>query len=93
MRQELRDSLRLRGILEKTDPQVRINRWAPNVSEGVYSIPDSRVGTIAIDVTLTAKTKTTPQIRRFFDSDFRPVAVVIIRPRQLGPNSAYIIKR
>lgn len=35
----------------------------------------------------------TPQVRGFFSSDFKPSAVIIVRPTQLGPNSSYAIAR
>jgi len=44
-------------------------------------------------VTLSRKTMTTPQVRGFFNSDFKPDAVVIVRPSQLGPNSTYAISK
>lgn len=74
---------------------VQVNRRAYDTSESssTYTIPDSRVGRIAIDVTLTRKTYTgTPQMRGFFNSDFKPTATVIIRPSQLGKGSTYVIK-
>jgi hypothetical protein len=54
---------------------------------------DSRVGRLAIDVSLTAKTSGSAQIQGFFRSDFQPEAVIIIRPSQLGPNHTYLIPR
>ena len=58
-----------------------------------YRIPDARVGNIAFDVTLTQKTLRTGQIRGFFNADFRPDAVIIIRPRQLGGTYTYAITK
>jgi hypothetical protein len=58
-----------------------------------FTKPDVRVGNLAIDFTLSPKTAKSPQIRGFFNSDFKPPSVAIIRPAQLGPKSSYIIKR
>jgi hypothetical protein len=44
-------------------------------------------------VTLSRKTVKSSQIRGFFNADFRPQLVVIIRPRQLGWGSSYIINK
>jgi hypothetical protein len=44
-------------------------------------------------VTLTRKTLATAQVRGFFNTDFRPSRVVIIRPRQEGADHAYAIQR
>ncbi len=74
---------------------IRVNNRAYD-SSGVnptYRIPDARVGNLAFDFSLTAKTSSDPQIRGFFDADFKPVGVVIVRPNQLGNNSSYIIWR
>lgn len=62
-------------------------------TDRTYRIPDARVGTVAFDVTLTEKTLRTPQVRGFFNADFRPDIVVIIRPSQLGGSYTYAIKR
>lgn len=51
------------------------------------------VGNIAFDVTLSRKTLAIPQVRGFFNGDFKPDAVIIVRPTQLGPNSTYAISR
>jgi hypothetical protein len=74
---------------------IRVNRREYDTSkpETTYRRPDARVGNIAYDVTLSRKTLKNPQVRGFFNADFRPEAVVIIRPRQLGPGNSYIITR
>lgn len=71
--------------------QVRVNSRASNTPEGRYTVPDSRVGDVAFDVSLTAKTLRTQQIQDFFRSDFRPSIVVIVRPRALGADATYAI--
>jgi hypothetical protein len=81
------------GIPVKPGQSVQANRRAYNTPEQSYTVPDSRVGDIAFDVTLTAKNLGTPQVRNFFKSDFQPRAVVIVRPSQLGRNSTYLITR
>lgn len=62
-------------------------------SDPTYRIPDARVGNVAFDVTISRKTLATPQVRGFFNSDFEPDVVLIVRPTQLGPNSTYAISR
>jgi hypothetical protein len=62
-------------------------------SDKSYRIPDARIANIAFDVSLTKKTLGTAQVRGFFNADFGPDWVIIVRPRQLGANSTYIIKR
>jgi hypothetical protein len=92
VRRRKRDFHRNNGIpIGRNDP-VQVNRNAKNTPEGSYTRPDSRVGNIAIDVSLERKTLRKAQIRGFFNSDFQPAAVIIVRPRQLGPKSTYIIK-
>jgi hypothetical protein len=73
---------------------VQINRrhYDTRENDRTYRIPDVRVGNVAFDMTLTRKTLASPQIRGFFNSDARPEMVIIIRPRQLGPNHTYAIK-
>lgn len=93
VRGELREFMRLNSISLQLGQQVQVNRRAHNVAEGQYTVPDSRVGRIAFDVSLTAKTLRTRQIQGFFRSDFQPTSVVIVRPTQLGPNSTYIITK
>lgn len=74
---------------------VRVNRreYARGENELTFRRPDAPVGGVAFDVTLTAKTAKTHQIRDFFGADFAPTQVVIIRPSQLGPHSSYAINR
>ena len=74
---------------------IRVNRRAYNSSGAavLYRLPDARVGNFAFDVSLTAKKSSDRQIRGFFNADFKPVAVVIVRPNQLGNPSSYIIWR
>ncbi|MGH6629085.1 MAG: hypothetical protein ACREB3_05075, partial [Burkholderiales bacterium] len=60
------------GLRISTAPgqQVRVNNRAYSNSEGdrTYRVPDSRVGNVAFDVTLTRKTLRTPQIQGFFSA-------------------------
>jgi hypothetical protein len=93
VRQQLRNWYHANGVSIELGQPVQVNRRARNSAEGSYSIPDSRVGGLAFDVSLTAKNSTTPQIRSFFRSDFKPNAVVIVRPSQLGPNHTYAISK
>jgi hypothetical protein len=93
VRRELRNFFRRQGISMDIGQQVRVNRRAHSTSEGSFTVPDSRVGNVAFDVSLTAKNLSTKQVQGFFRSDFQPAAVVIVRPTQLGANSTYIITK
>lgn len=94
VRTELRMIYR-RYSVKQIGSDIRVNRREYDTSkpETTYRRPDARVGGVAYDVTLSKKTLDTPQIRGFFNADFRPSHVIIIRPRQLGPGSSYIISR
>lgn len=80
-----------------TDPDsaVRVNGRAYDTSKlpPSYRVPDVRVGNFAFDVSLEAKRPSKDQIRDFFNADFKPAGVIIVRPNQLGNNSSYIIWR
>ena len=95
---EVREALRGRfnkyGIETDDVGPIRVNRreYVTSESELVFSRPDVRVADVALDVTLSPKDSRTPQVGKFFRADFRPKQVVIIRPRQLGPNSTYAIQ-
>ena len=95
VRRELRRVYNLENIDHSRGQKIRVNGREYDGSGGdlTFRIPDARVGNIAFDVTLTRKTPKTPQIRGFFNSDFKPNAVIIIRPSQLGPNSTYAIAK
>ena len=85
------------GLRIPTEPgsAVRINRRAYDSSNlpRTFRLPDARIGNLAFDVSLEAKKPSDRQIRGFFNADFKPVGVVIVRPSQLGGNSSYIIWR
>ena len=93
-------SFRLREGATGFDPRIsslaaRVNRRAYDTSDSPpsYRVPDARVGNFAFDVSLEAKKPSKDQIRGFFNADFKPIGVVIVRPNQLGDNSSYIIWR
>ena len=94
---QVRTALRYRFLQMEIDAAgkgpVRVNRREVETSgdERTYRRPDARVGDVAFDVTLTAKTHKTLQIGGFFRSDFRPRFVIIIRPKQLGAPSSYVL--
>jgi hypothetical protein len=92
---DFRDILGVRDIMAPTSQAVRVNSREYDTSgdDLTYSIPDARVKDVAFDITLAPKRLSTRQIRQFFNSDFRPSSVVIIRPRQLGQDSTYVITR
>jgi hypothetical protein len=95
VRKELRNLYNQYGIISGDNLPVRVvgREYRTTEDERTFSIPDSRVGKMAFDMTLERKTPATPQIRSFFASDFQPDAVIIVRPSQLGPVSTYAIPR
>ena len=95
VRRELRQFYNQHGVEVSRDGPIRVigREYDTSGTDRTYRIPDARVGNIAYDVSLTRKTLATPQVRGFFNADFRPDAVVIIRPRQLGVGNTYAIAR
>ena len=95
VRRSLRERYNQLGIDSAGKGPVRVNRRENDSSatDATYRRPDARIGTAAFDVTLTRKTLATAQVRGFFNADFRPDRVVIIRPRQLGTDATYVISR
>lgn len=95
VRRNLRDRYSRSGIDSAGAGPVRVNCRENNSSGGdlTYRHPDARVDDVAFDVTLARETLSTPQVRGFFDADFRPSRVIIIRPRQLGTDHTYAIPR
>jgi hypothetical protein len=94
VRRELRQRYDAFGIDSAGKGPVRVNlREYDSSSALTYRQPDSRVGSVAFDVTLAPKDMRTPQIRGFFATDFKPTEVVIVRPSQLGRNHTYVISR
>ena len=94
-RTDLRKLYNSLGIDSAGAGPVRVNRRENDASgtELTYRRPDARVKDVAFDVTLARKTLGTAQIRGFFNTDFRPRSVVIIRPSQLGADHTYAISR
>ncbi len=96
---EVRRDLRFRYNQSEIDSAgkgpVRVNRRENDTSgsDTTFRQPDARVGSVAYDVTLTRKTLQTAQVRGFFATDFQPGQVVIVRPRQIGSDSTYVITR
>lgn len=95
VRLQLRTFFNGLGIPTDSASAVRVNNRAYNTSAtGVsYRVPDARVGNLTFDVSLTAKAASDAQIKGFFDADFQPTGVVIVRPNQLGNISSYVIWR
>lgn len=93
VRRDLHDLYARYGIATNRGEQVRIigREYDTSGTDRTYRIPDARIGNIAFDVSLTRKTIRTPQVHGFFNSDFKPDAVVIVRPSQIGSNSTYLI--
>jgi hypothetical protein len=92
-RRELRNFYNRNGIEPTREGPIRVigREYDNSGTDLTYRIPDNRVANIAFDVSLTRKTLGTAQVRGFFNSDFRPDFVVIVRPTQLGPGSTYVI--
>lgn len=95
VRRDLRMMLNGNGIANGKGRDIRVvgREYDTSGTDTSFRIRDARVGKIAFDVTLTRKTLSTRQVRGFFDSDFKPDAVVIVRPTDLGSNSTYLISR
>lgn len=94
VRGELRRHYNQYGIDSAGQGPVRVNRreYVSSETELTYGQPDIRVDKVAFDVTLSPKNAKTSQVATFFRGDFRPTQVVIIRPKQLGPNHIYAIQ-
>jgi hypothetical protein len=95
VRDKLRDFFNRLGISTEPGSAIRVNNRAYDSSRAgpPYRLPDARVGNFAFDVSLEAKKPSKDQIRDFFNADFKPIGVVIVRPNQLGNNSSYVIWR
>lgn len=93
VRDDLRSLYRELSISTDRNSQVRVNsrEYDTSGTDRTYRRPDARVGDVAFDVTLSRKTSRTAQVRGFFNSDFKPRSVIIIRPSQLGRESTYAI--
>ena len=77
----------------RQDITVNNRDYETTDNQNAYRIPDARLGDVAFDWTLTAKTMSTSQIRGFFRANSQPRAVIIIRPSQLGEGGSYLISR
>ena len=73
--------------------QITINNQDVSTASQSYRIPDARAGRVSFDWSLVFKTLSSPQVKGFFSADSEPVAVVIVRPRQLERGGAYWIPR
>ncbi len=93
VRGELRAFHQENGIVLERGQPVQVNRRAYDTPNARFSIPDSRVGNVAFDVSLEQKTIQKEQIMQFFRSDVPTDVVVIVRPRQLGRGSTYAIAK
>jgi hypothetical protein len=95
IRAELRASYNASGVNYGPSLEITVNNRDYDTSgpKKTYTVPDARVRDMSFDWTLTEKTISFGQIRGFFSADSRPLAVVIVRPSQLGPNSTYLIRR
>ena len=95
VREELREKYGALNINYSTGGPVRVNsrEYDRSGTDATYRIPDSRVDDVAYDVTLSRKTPGSAQIRGYFNADFRPSRVVIVRPTQVGEDHTYAIKR
>lgn len=93
VRQQLRELYNNHRITISKMGDIRIigREYDSSGTDLTYRIPDARIGDIMIDITLSRKTISSQQIRGFFNSDMDPKTVVIIRPRQVGNDSVYVI--
>ena len=91
VRNHLREKFNQEGVKYVGVGAVRVNRNERIGTDGRFRRPDARVGDVAFEVSLTGKTSKTPQISGFFEANFHPSAVVLIRPSKVGPS--YIIRR
>ena len=94
----LRGTSILKSVQQRTrlgTAPVRVNRREHDTTgdNATYVLPDARVTDVTFDWTLTRKTAGRQQVRGFFNSDFKPSSVVIIRPSQLGTVHTYVIAR
>jgi hypothetical protein len=92
VRSDLREFYNGLSITMGPGSPIQVNSRAYDPS-GSYRIPDARIGNLAFEISLTAKSPSNPQIRGFFNADFKPDGVVIVRPNQLRNNSSYVIWR
>lgn len=95
VKDDLRVQLNTRQISTDQYKSIRISgrEYDTSGTDLTYTIPDARVNDIAFDVTLWRKIPGRRQIRGFFNGDFKPRAVVIVRPRQIDPKGSYVITR
>jgi hypothetical protein len=95
VRSRLRDFFDSLRIPTDRKSVIRVNRRAYDSSSAdvSYRLPDARVGNLAFEVSLRAKQASDAQIKGFFNADFKPIGVVIVRPNQLGNRSSYIVWR
>lgn len=93
VRADMRAAYNQIGLSTAAGQRVRVNsrEYDTSGSEYTYTVPDVRVGSVAFDITMAAKSPNSTQIRGFFRSDFRPSSVIIVRPAALGRNHTYLI--
>jgi hypothetical protein len=86
VRRDLQAFYTRHGVSYGRGQQVTVNNrhYDTSGTDRTYSIPDSGLGRMSYDWTLTPKTQATPQVQSFFRADSRPVGVIIIRPTPLG---------
>jgi hypothetical protein len=93
VKRELEERLKFAKIDYSAGQPVRIQgrEYITSGNDRTYKKPDARVGRAALDVTIREKSLKDKQVVGFFDGDFEPDIVIIIRPRQVG--GSYIITR
>ena len=93
VKRELQQRFNFNGIDYSKGQQVRVQgrEYITSGTDRTYRQPDARVWNTAFDASIREKTLKDPQVIGFFNSDFKPDYVVIVRPRQLG--GSYVIKR
>lgn len=93
VRTQLRWQFSSRNVPYGPSQNITVNNRDPSTPDQTYKVPDLRLGDVSFDWTLSPKSISDAQIRGFFRADSNPIAVVIVRPSQLGPNSTYLIPR
>jgi hypothetical protein len=95
VRDQLRNFFNGLRISNAPGSAIRVNNRVYDTSStpSSYQVPDLRIGNFEFDTSLEMKRSSDRQIKGFFNADFAPRGVVIIRPNRLGSDSSYIIWR
>jgi hypothetical protein len=93
VRERIRSALDWYGIKAAANGRVRVNRRLYiDGHGGSYGIPDIRVGDTIVEGSLTRKTMSTPQLRRFAQGQSKPRYIAVVTPSGTHPQHTYIYK-